>query len=70
MISELCRSSADFARLWEGSAVAHQGSERKTIDHPQVAYLVSIRAVGSVWVVSVLLAVCQAWFAGWKWVCR
>jgi transcriptional regulator with XRE-family HTH domain len=36
MISELRRSSADFARLWEGSDVAQHGSERKTIDHPQV----------------------------------
>lgn len=36
MISELRRSSPEFARLWQGSAVAHHGSERKTIDHPQV----------------------------------
>ena len=36
MIAELRRTSAEFARLWEGSAVAHHGSERKTIDHPQV----------------------------------
>jgi transcriptional regulator with XRE-family HTH domain len=36
MISELRRTNSDFARLWEGSAVAHHGNERKTIDHPQV----------------------------------
>ncbi|USX53833.1 helix-turn-helix domain-containing protein [Lentzea sp. HUAS12] len=36
MISDLRRSSTDFARLWDGSAVAHHTSERKTIDHPQV----------------------------------
>lgn len=36
MISELRHTSNEFARLWEGSAVAHHGSERKTIDHPQL----------------------------------
>ncbi|MFE0477888.1 transcriptional regulator [Streptomyces sp. NPDC058947] len=36
MISDLRRSNTDFARLWNGSAVAHHASERKTIDHPQV----------------------------------
>ncbi|MDH6523129.1 transcriptional regulator with XRE-family HTH domain [Streptomyces sp. SAI-135] len=36
MISDLRRSNTDFARLWDGSAVAHHASERKTIDHPQV----------------------------------
>ena len=36
MIGELRRTSAEFARLWEGSAVAHHGSERKTIDHPRL----------------------------------
>jgi transcriptional regulator with XRE-family HTH domain len=36
MIGDLRRSNTDFARLWDGSAVAHHASERKTIDHPQV----------------------------------
>jgi transcriptional regulator with XRE-family HTH domain len=36
MISDLRRSNTDFARLWDGSAVAHHAGERKIIDHPQV----------------------------------
>ncbi len=36
MIGALRRSSPEFARLWEGSAVAHHRSERKTVDHPHV----------------------------------
>lgn len=36
MISDLRRANADFARLWDGSAVAHHASGRKTVDHPQV----------------------------------
>ncbi len=36
MIGALRTSSPDFARLWEGSAVAHHKSERKIVDHPHV----------------------------------
>jgi transcriptional regulator with XRE-family HTH domain len=36
LIGALRTSSPEFARLWEGSAVAHHGSENKTVDHPQV----------------------------------
>ncbi|MEV0185909.1 helix-turn-helix domain-containing protein [Streptomyces sp. NPDC050625] len=36
MIGTLRRSSPEFARLWEGSTVAHHNSERKTVDHPHV----------------------------------
>jgi len=36
MIGTLRTSSPEFARLWEGSAVAHHRSERKTVDHPHV----------------------------------
>lgn len=39
MITALRRSSAEFARLWELSTVAHHGSERKIIDHPDVGEL-------------------------------
>jgi len=36
MIGALRASSPEFARLWEGSAVAHHRSESKTVDHSQV----------------------------------
>jgi transcriptional regulator with XRE-family HTH domain len=36
MIGALRTSSPEFARLWEGSTVAHHQSERKTVDHPHV----------------------------------
>lgn len=39
MIGALRASSPEFARLWEGSAVAHHRSDRKTIDHPQAGEL-------------------------------
>ncbi|AZM64780.1 MULTISPECIES: helix-turn-helix domain-containing protein [unclassified Streptomyces] len=39
MIGALRRSSPEFARLWEGSAVAHHRSERKTLGHPHVGEL-------------------------------
>lgn len=39
MIGALRTSSPDFARLWEGSAVSHHRSERKTVDHPHVGEL-------------------------------
>ncbi|MFF4054092.1 hypothetical protein ACFYZ5_46880 [Streptomyces chartreusis] len=36
MIGALRTSSADFARLWAGSTVAHHKGEKKTVDHPHV----------------------------------
>ncbi|GID93393.1 hypothetical protein Adi01nite_28050 [Amorphoplanes digitatis] len=36
MIGALRTSSTEFARLWQGSAVAHHRSGSKTVDHPQV----------------------------------
>jgi MmyB-like transcription regulator ligand binding domain len=39
MIGALRTSSPEFARLWERSTVARHGSERKTVDHPEVGEL-------------------------------
>ena len=39
MITALRRSNPKFAHLWELSAVAHHGNERKTIDHPALGEL-------------------------------
>jgi transcriptional regulator with XRE-family HTH domain len=39
MITALRRVNPEFAHLWERSAVAHHGSERKTINHPAVGEL-------------------------------
>ncbi|TDC13409.1 helix-turn-helix domain-containing protein [Actinomadura bangladeshensis] len=36
LISELRRSSPEFAQLWAGSAVAHHGNESKTVVHPEL----------------------------------
>lgn len=39
MISALRTSNPAFARLWEGATVAHHGTDRKTINHPEVGDL-------------------------------
>ena len=39
MIGALRASSPEFARMWEGSGVAHHGNERKLIDHPELGEL-------------------------------
>ncbi|HEY0935049.1 MAG TPA: helix-turn-helix domain-containing protein [Trebonia sp.] len=39
LITALRKSNPEFARLWGLSTVAHHGSERKTVDHPDVGEL-------------------------------
>lgn len=39
MVGALQTSSPEFARLWEGSTVAHHGNETKIFDHPEVGEL-------------------------------
>jgi transcriptional regulator with XRE-family HTH domain len=36
LVTALRQGSGDFARLWDTSALAEHGSERKTIDHPDL----------------------------------
>jgi transcriptional regulator with XRE-family HTH domain len=39
MISALRASNPEFALLWERSSVAHHGSEKKTVVHPEIGEL-------------------------------